>query len=135
MLQILGLYTESYIDTSVSGHNCDFKYEDVTKEMIILNAIDIETKDKYIIELYETEGECSSGWTTASWGHCDITKVEKFAVSDVKEPIKDLFVDIDPNEAEKDYETSNEVFSVSYDGGDAWYPGGYISVNTKLFKL
>jgi hypothetical protein len=128
-MKIIGLRTEKYIGQVVSGHNCDFEYSDELLEKVILCGIK-EDGTKIEITLSEEYGECGSGWTTASWGNINIKEVDKFNGYTYR-PIKPLIID-DFNEDADDID--NEVFGVSYDGGDGYYPCGYYNVNMDLFK-
>lgn len=128
-MKIIGLRIEKYIDKEVSGHNCDFEYKDAEFEKHIICGV-LEDNRKVEIELSHSEGECGSGWTTASWGHIQVTEVKKFNGYTFI-PKKTLIVaDIEPN---FDDDISNEVFSVDYDGGDNYYPSGGYNVNMELF--
>lgn len=129
-MKIIGLRIEKYIDKKISGHNCDFEYEDAEFEKHIICGV-LEDNRKVEIELSHSEGECSSGWTTASWGNIKITEVKKF--NGYTFIPKELLTieDIEPN---FDGDISNNVFSVDYDGGDSYYPSGRYNVNMQLFK-
>ena len=116
---VLGAYPFLYVGTSVSGHNCDFEYKKEIREGYKLCV----TKDNedYTLSLTVEEGECGSGWCTASWGHCNLVK------SNTKEKItlvpKSGFELIEFEDGYDDVD--NELFSVSYDGGDSYYPVGH----------
>lgn len=128
-MKVVGLRIEKYIGEAVSGHNCDFEYNDVVMEKHIICAKD-ENNKKYEIVLSEDQGVCGSGWTTASWGHIELNEVERFNGFTHK-PVKPL--EIPAINDEKDY-IDNDVFHLSYDGGDGYYPSGYYSVDMSLFK-
>lgn len=127
--KVVGLRNEIFSTQSVSGHNCDFQYEDGEKTKHIIQAIRESDGSLCEIILYETEGECGSGWTTASFGHMEIEPVEHFGHSHYK-----CFPPIDIT-INSDYEAENEVFSYSDDGGDGYYPSGSVSVNMDVFKV
>lgn len=129
-MKIIGLRIEKYIGKETSGHNCDFEYNDAEFEKHIILGL-LENNSKVEIELTHQEGECGSGWTTASWGHFNVINVDKFNGYTHK-PIKELIVD-DINIGD-DEELNNYVFSVSWDGGDTYYPRGGYNVNMDLFK-
>lgn len=129
-MKIIGLKIEKYIGQSVSGHNCDFEYSDSLMEKHILCGITDDGR-KVEIVLSEEEGQCGSGWTTASWGDIEINYVEKFN-GYTHRAIRELI--IDDNLEDKSGYISNDVFTYSYDGGDSYYPSGYCSVNMELFK-
>lgn len=129
-MKIVGLKIEKYIGKSVSGHNCDFEYVDDEFERHILFGI-LSNDKKVRIELSTEDGVCGSGWTTASWGHIDVQEVTKFDGYTYK-PKKNIVIDdIFPHD-EKEY-IKNQVFSVSYDGGDSYYPSGGYHVDMDLF--
>lgn len=130
-MRIVGLRIEKYIGESVSGHNCDFEYVDAEFERHVLFGI-LEDKRKVKITLWGTEGECGSGWTTASWGHIEVEEVSSFGgytfVPKLPIEVEDLY-------PEKEYEdVNNAAFWVSFDGGDSYYPGGSYEVNIDLFS-
>ena len=129
-MNIVGLRVEKYIGTEISGSNMNFEYQDSECERHVILGI-LEDKTKVEITLSEYEDQCSSGWTTASYGEIDIEIVDKFG-SRTHDPIKDIVID----DIAKSGITllSNEVFSVDYDGGDEYYPSGGYNVNMSLFK-
>ena len=129
-MKIIGLRIEKYIDKEVSGHDCGFKYNDAEFEKHIICGV-LSDNRKVEIELSHSEGECSSGWTTASWGHIKVTEVKRFNgyTHTPKEPIE-----IDDYFPNFENDTDNKVFSISADGGDGYYPSGGYNVNMELFK-
>lgn len=133
-MKIIGVREEKYIGTSVTGHNCNFKYEDTEMERHVILAI-LDTGDKVEITLEVEEGECGSGWCTASYGIMRVEKVNNFSRGfnyKPKEPIilGDLKI---TKEFYGDY--SNKVFSVSYDGGDGYYPSGDYTINLEDYFI
>lgn len=129
-MRIIGLRVEKYIDKEVSGHNCDFEYKDAEFEKHIICGV-LSDNRKVEIELSHSEGECGSGWSTASWGHIKVTEVKKFnGYTHIPKDILNI-EDIQPN---FDGDISNEVFSVDCDGGDNYYPSGNYSIKMEFFK-
>lgn len=129
-MKIIGLRIEKYIDKEISGHNCDFEYKDAEFEKHIICGV-LDDNRKVEIELSHSEGECGSGWTTASWGNINVTEVKKFNGYTFIPKETLTIEDIEPN---FDGDISNKVFSVDCDGGDNYYPSGGYNVNMKLFK-
>jgi hypothetical protein len=130
-MKIIGLRIEKYIDKSVHGHNCDFTYEDSEFDRhIICGVLDDNTKVE--IKLTRSEGECGSGWITATFGYIDIAAVKKFDGYNYI-PKHSLVID-DIKLSKHIEEYSNDVFSVSEYGGDTYYPCGGYNVNMNLFK-
>lgn len=129
-MKIIGLRIEKYIDKEVSGHNCCFEYNDAEFEKHIICGV-LSDNRKVEIELSYSEGECGSGWTTASWGHIEVTEVKRFNgyTHIPKEPIE-----IDDYLPSFENDTDNKVFSFSKVGRDYYYPCGGYNVNMELFK-
>ena len=130
-MKIIGLRIEKYIDKSISGHNCDFIYEDSEFERHIICAV-LDDNRKVEIKLSRSEGECGSGWTTATFGYIEINEVKKFDgynyIPKHQLVIDDIIYRYDCEEY------SNDVFNISEYGGDSYYPCGGYSVNMELFK-
>jgi hypothetical protein len=132
MMQIVGMKVEKYIGKAVNGHNCDFEYTDSEFQRHILFAITDKNK-KLKITLWHEEGECGSGWTTASFGHISVEEVSQFGGYTYVPKGRLIVDDLDPNDDYDFADINNSVFNVSYDGGDSYYPGGWYGVDVKLF--
>lgn len=128
-LKIIGLRIEKYIDQIVSGHNCDFTYTDSEFERHVLCALK-EDNSKIEITLSYSEGECGSGWCTASYGHISVIHVDKFN-GYTHIPLTNLTI---PEFKESDEYINNDVFSLDRWGGDDYYPSGSYTINMSLFK-
>lgn len=90
----------------------------------------LETNNKiYLVELFSEEGRCPSGWTTASWGHNDFSEYTCALPKVLIKPKKNISIMYTD-----DINCFNEVFECNYNGGDSWYPRGYIKINRDLFK-
>lgn len=133
---VKSLRVEKYIGKSIEGHNCDFNYYSEEKVRYILNC---ETGTGYALQkwelvLWDEDGECGSGWCSASWGHGEIKKVENF-VGITHKPIKELSFDFNIDKDDNELpDINNDIFSIDYDGGDSYYPSGYASVEMELFE-
>ena len=136
-LKVVGLLIEKHVETDMY----DWGEEKDERETYTLMLQAEYTK--FELTLRESYGMCPSGWTTASWGMCEIIAVSNFRpFSHV--PVKEIVLDGDIIEYNEDYRMyeineimgsiHTDVFDCSYDGGDGWYPNGYISVNMELFK-
>lgn len=129
-MKIIGLRIEKYIDKEVSGHNCDFEYTDAEFEKHIICGV-LSDNRKVEIELSVSEGECGSGWSTASWGNIKVTEVKKF--NGYTHVPKEL-LNVEDIQPDFDGDISNVVFSIDCDGGCNYYPSGGYNVNMGLFK-
>lgn len=131
MIRILAMRVEKYVGQTVSGHNCDFEYTDEVKTRHVLLGLN-DKNVKVAITLWEEEGECYSGWTSASWGHVSIEEIDRFEGYTHKAKgmltIPDFTV-----EADDAADIDNQVFYVTYDGGDGYYPCGYYDVKEEFF--
>ena len=75
MYRVIGLNIEKFLNTHVYGGNCDFEYEDKTDDKFHIIVKDINNDRYFDITLYESYGECGSGWCSASYGECQVTEV------------------------------------------------------------
>ena len=130
-MKIIGLRIEKYIGKQVTGHILDLEYDDAEFEKHIICAI-LSNGKKVEIELSTSKGVGSSGWTTASYGHMELNYVKQFKgyTHVPKKPLEmdEEYILLKPD----DY--SNEIFEISLDGGDEYYPTGFYKVNMNLFK-
>ena len=110
----------------------DDDFEDNFK--YILNCIS-ENNLKYEVSLWTVYGDCPSGWCSASWGHCEVRRVDSF-IGSTHKPIKDLSFEIETTEGDFEdtiYNAENDVFYVDDDGDDCWYPSGGVGITEELF--
>lgn len=132
---LVGASKKLYIGSSCSGHNMHFNYEPKQMVKIYLHLLQPTTYDKYEVVLWGSEGECGSGWTTASWGHYSFDKVDKFTNPptyhcqptqvDIIQTEDNIVINAD----------DNEIASAQYDGGDSYYPCGGYSFNESFFNV
>ncbi len=110
-------------------NNRSENYED--NIMYVLNCKN-ENNYKYEIKMWEINGDCPSGWCAASWGYITCDEVQEFSGYTHK-PIKKLtFEMVKTNHI--DY-IENDIFTVSYECDDHWYPNGFVRVNEELFEV
>ena len=141
MVKIVGLLVKKIVNDYCEGHNCDFTYEKIEDEEYVLMCEDIyhideygkEYHNKYEITLRSEYGECGSGWTTASYGFADIEPVDNFRPWNYKPKQQIILENISIKEMNSP-DVSCEYFQWSYDGGDRYYPTGYVEVNMTYFE-
>ena len=141
MVKIVGLFVKKIINDYCEGHNCDFTYEKIEDEEYVLMCEDIfhineygeEYHNKYEITLRSEYGECGSGWTTASYGFADIEPVDNFRPWNYKPKQQIILENISIKEMNSP-DFSCEYFQWSYDGGDRYYPTGYIEIDLTCFE-
>lgn len=141
MVKIVGLFVKKIINDDCEGHNCDFTYEKIEDEEYVLMCEDIyhvnkygeEYHNKYEITLRSEYGECGSGWTTASYGFADIEPVDNFRPWNYKPKQQIILENISIKEMNSP-DFSCEYFQWSYDGGDRYYPTGYVEVDMNYFE-
>lgn len=129
-LNIIGLRLEKFL---TNGQYSDGEYDSadtIEENRYILYCIG-DYRRKYEITLWNTYGECGSGWCGASWGNINIDEVSEFA-NKTHIPTNKLYIDIDVKKICDDID--NDVFRYSDDGGDNYYPCGSVNVNIDLFK-
>ncbi len=127
-LIVVGMRDEIYQGKEVTGHNCNFEYAFVDKIQHVL-LLKTHYNQKYELSLWEEEDECGSGWCTASFGYYELKEVTNFAGKTHK-IISEQKVVFD--ESASDIKT--DVFACIEDGGDGYYPSGYVEVNYELFE-
>lgn len=113
-------------------NNRDDDFEDNSK--YILNCIS-ENNLKYEVALWTEYGDCPSGWCSASWGHCEVRRVDSF-IGSTHKPIKELSFEIETTECDFDdtiCNAENDVFYVDDYGDDPWYPNGDVRITEELF--
>lgn len=110
------------------GHNCDFTYSEVNEKVPVLL---LETHDgqKYELTLWTDEGECGSGWCTATFGMCNLKRVDEFSEMSHSPitPDEEIYFN-------SDEEIENKYFNYSSDGDDDYYPRGYVNVHMNEFE-
>lgn len=125
-MKILGMRIEKFIDTA--DYNTPEEFEN-TRYFIYGRGED----DKlYEIKLFEHEGMCFSGWTTATRGYVEYKIIDKIPPFTHKAK-NNLFIEGLLDQLKKK-EIHNEVFKVSHDGGDHYYPSGYVIVDLNFFE-
>lgn len=129
--KIVGLRVEKYLGTTCVQHNGDFEYGKQERDRHVILVQGYNPNDKKEITLSYEEGECFSGWCTASFGHMEIADVSYFA-GKTHRPTKDLTLDLTKLIDTEDFEC--ETFSFSNLGDDEWYPSGGYNVNMGLFQ-
>lgn len=127
-MKILGLRIEKFMD--VAEYDTPNIFEN-TRYYIYARG---EHNEIYEIKLYENFEMCYSGWITASWGNVEYSIINKFP-SFTHKPIDDYFIpDLLDQLKNNPHEIRNPIFAVSHDGGDKYYPSGYVSVELDLFE-
>jgi len=127
---IEGLRYEKGMVTKVTQHDYDFVYTDVEED---IPHVVLKTEDGsfYELKLYTDEGECGSGYSTASYGVRELEAVSapKVDYRPIHDSPKDLCVCF----------SEDEKFDCTYFhwdkyGHDAYYPDGYAGVYEDAFK-
>lgn len=155
---VVGMRKELFVD-NIPG---DDEFNDVPgeNERYILFCTTAEGRIKFTITLWTSYGWCGSGYTTASWGTLSCSDVfsdfrdnfgpathlpkdHKILLKGVKYDasksrinealIFDNSVEPDEDEYPYEYDYKTNVFIVSYDGDDSYYPVGYAHVKEELF--
>lgn len=134
MYKVIGLREEKYIGKTVSGHNCDFEYTDTEMTRHVVLLTEVATGNKVELTLEVEEGECGSGWCSATYGTYKWDEVTSFAGKTHK--IKsEVFMDINEGILETGEDTfQSEVFDFSSYGGCCYYPSGYYSISEECFE-
>lgn len=132
---LVGASKKLYIGHGCSGSNGGFNYYNKQMEKVFLHLLDSTTYDKYEVVLWGTEGECGSGWTTASWGHYSFDKVDRFTNPPTYHCQSTLVDTIQSGDSIIISVNDNTIASAEYDGGDSYYPNGWYSFNESFFNV
>lgn len=119
---VIGARVEKYFGAVTEGHNCDFK--EVPTELERVTVLTVKGGYKYKTVLETSYGECSSGWTTASWGQGSMSQVDNFECGFTHVPKE--FMEVEDT-------MENNFFGHSGDGGDDYYPSGGHYFNEEFF--
>jgi len=142
---LIGASNKLYMGIGCRGHNCDFEYYDKQMEKVYLHLLDVDTKDKHELVMWGSEGQCGSGWTTASWGHFTFDKVDSFTnppsmfieptmvVVEKNEDSIEVLLDGFVSDDKDDH--SNTIAYCNYCGCDDYYPNGWYTFNKDLFTV
>lgn len=147
-MQVIG-YRKEYVPTLVKYETCQNEIDDYRSVEHIWLYVKDDENHLYAMNIYESEDECYSGYTTADYGNCDITRVESYDITSKPKTDMtwdcpaDLYFDdisslaIGETLYASHYEDVNieipDVLKVSYDEGDEYYPSGYVEFKTDLF--
>lgn len=155
-IYVVGMRVEKFIGVEASNDEmeCDTKECNSDKYILFCSARWPYNK-KFTITLYREGGWCMSGYTTASWGLMKIKEVDSFGPfthlpKDKTEIILEnayydletqsiCFEKTEPKDENDEYvyqeaDVYNNVFQYSKNGGDEYYPSGWVDVNMNLFK-
>lgn len=127
-MKILGLRIEKFMD--VADYDTPETFEN-TRYFIYARG---EFNEIYEFLLFQNFGMCYSGWTTASWGNIEYQVVDKLP-SFTHKPKGDFNIpNLSDQVKSKSDDINNPIFSVNYDGGDSYYPSGYVLVDLDYFE-
>ena len=146
--KLIGMYIEKYTDYAVSGHNCDFRYEEseFTRHIIVAKS----DLGKYLtFTLSYSMGECGSGWSVATNGNLEIEVVNDDVIEKITHFPTDDYDHLSWNCDERDLDDifhidlktissfENEFdcffFNISNFGYDSYYPTGNYHVYEDCF--
>lgn len=131
-VRIIGLQIEDYMRNCLEGNNCDFTMKQKAAKRYYIYCEN--NKEKLRITLDENqETECYSGWCPAKYGILKIETVSQYPYFD-KVPVKEISFDI-PEKSKYGYykKLSCEAFEYNRNGGDNYYPSGYVRVFLENF--
>lgn len=131
---VVGLRVEKYIGEAVSGHNCDFTYTPEERERDVLLMVREKDGQKLEVSLSTRDGECGSGWCTATYGESDVNEVALFACKTHTCKPFAVAVDLDHDFLIRNNE-GVDIAEFSYYGGCNYYPSGRGGANHNAFTI
>lgn len=131
---VVGLRVEKYMGQAVSGHNCHFDYTPEERERHVLLLVREQDQQKMELSLWTVDGECGSGWCTASYGESEYKEVDLFACK--THTCTPFTVDVDLDQDFK-IQADDGTLVALYDsyGGCQYYPSGGAHANVDFFTL
>lgn len=145
--KVIGMREEFIMDMGPGQSAFDEEPEENVRYVIFVkktvtqgNSYQTLSNDEYFsITLDTMYGWCGSGYTTASTGDIFIEYINSENIGPLTHvPVdKDLKLEkvmMDKSEEFWDLDICTNLFKVSYDGGDGYYPSGYADVNKEMFK-
>lgn len=137
---IIGLNIKNIWCKKIRGHNCNFEYyrgKSKMYELFIKDTNNIINK----ITFHTRYDECYSGYTIAQWCYYKIEKVKnRGSVTHVpKGYIETNFLDYNKHPDKYNveysiYDYKDDVIYYTHEGGDCYYPDGYIDINLDYFQ-
>lgn len=124
--KILSMNKIKYIE---KWFDCDYEEQYTENIKYIFNAIC--NGEKYEIEVKQTNGSCGSGYCNATFGNININKIKEFSGYTHKLRLP-YTIQIDK---ENLYDYKCDLFEVYTDGGDEYYPSGYVKVYEGFFEI
>lgn len=129
MLKIIGMRKEKYV--TYNGQDYAEKYPQESEKHFIYCINELGSKKKISLEVLN--GECGSGYCSATRGQMIVEYIDEFESFNFIPKNELKIEDIEVGYGYYgDYNCN--VFNVSFDGGDEYYPCGWYDVNEDLFK-
>jgi len=125
--RVIGANIVKYIGNVTVGHNCNFTEEKQPLEKYEILLKSTKNEWYYKLTLHEEHGECGSGWTTASWGHANLTRIANPFPHNLK-PKEETTIAL-PTKTDLTDDFTCDLFSWSYQNDDPYYPSGYVNFN------
>lgn len=134
--RVVGVREELFVD---SVTNLDYESTDVIAKQHIILLVN-EYGAKFEATLSESSGPCGSGYSMSRWGHYKIEPVSEFLGVTHRPMYKnspkysiELEFPMKYNFMSYSEDIFNDIFTVSYHGGDRLYPRGYYTIDLELF--
>lgn len=127
MATIIGVRTEEYDGFETVGHNCEFEEIPAVLTRYIIGLKQGKRIYELCLEYYY--GQCGSGWCTSTEVRSCTREVDTFVAESIYPKTKKI--NFNCKEAAP-YDYCCDYFSYSDDGGDEYYPGGFIDLNKSI---
>lgn len=130
MFALLGLNVENYLGEVLECH--DHKFVSTTQELTKYNFYvqNRKTCELFVLQLWMDNSQtCPSGWSISSLGCFELKEVQRVQEFDFF-PKSEHPLDLSFFKGGYQYKTEvkNTYFQFSVDGGDSYYPSGYLRV-------
>lgn len=117
-------YTEEWYDCE-----CEIRHTPAVAYEFNCDEVKNGIRRHYKLTVYTQNGSCPSGYCNSTWGLYDFKEIDKFGTYTHTPKNKRYKFEFDDEAADVDC----EFFSVDYDGGDEYYPHGFVVVDEDFF--
>lgn len=130
---LIGMKTEKYMGVKyvTKGREEDFRIVESLCERFILYF-----EDGTSLAIWEESDICPSGWTTCTYGRHEWREKTSHKMSGLKGGSIEVTIEEDKwgGITLKSSLNGKEVATVDRDGGDKYYPAGFVYLDLELFK-
>ena len=130
---LLGVERQEYLGTKYVTEGREDLYKSIES---LCERFILYFEDGTSLTIWEESDICPSGWTTCSYGYFEWGKKTPHKMSELKDGSTEVTIEEDKWEGMtiESALDGKEVATIDKDGGDIYYPAGFIYLDLELFK-